>query len=88
MRLKQRMSVLLPHPDGPMNAVIRVLVHVERHVLERGLRVVGDAEARHREDLLAALDLGAIEAPRDLGEAGVVDAGRFHLRHRRHHCLR
>ncbi len=22
MRLKQRSSVLLPHPDGPMNAVI------------------------------------------------------------------
>ena len=21
MRLKQRMNVLLPHPDGPMNAV-------------------------------------------------------------------
>ena len=57
MRLKQRMNVLLPHPDGPMNAVTVFLWTSSVDALERDLPAVGDAEVGDREHLLAALDL-------------------------------
>ena len=35
MRLNVRRNVLLPQPDGPISAVIRLRVHVERDALDR-----------------------------------------------------
>ena len=44
MRLNVRRNVLLPHPDGPMSAVIRRREHVERDALDRD-----DARVAHRD---------------------------------------
>ena len=38
MRLKQRMNVLLPQPDGPDEGRDEVLVDLERDVLQRRAR--------------------------------------------------
>ncbi len=46
MRLKQRSTVVLPHPDGPMNAVISFLWIVEVDVAHGPERAVEHRERR------------------------------------------
>ena len=57
MRLKQRMNVDLPHPDGPMNAVTVFSWTSSVTFRERELAGVGDGEIRDVEDLLARRQL-------------------------------
>ena len=54
IRLKHRMSVLLPQPDGPIRAVISPGADVERHALDRRHAAVLDRHVAHAED-----DLGS-----------------------------
>ena len=51
MRLKQRRSVDLPQPDGPMNAVILVLRDVQVDIADGAEVAVVGAEAAHLEDV-------------------------------------
>ena len=53
MRLKQRMKVLLPQPDGPMNAVTKFLRTWSVDALEREVAAVADGEAGDVEHHLA-----------------------------------
>ena len=73
MRLKQLMNVLLPHPDGPMNAVTVFRWTSRLHVLDRRLAAVRHGEIGDGEDLLAALDVGSLEsAPRETSAMRVL----------------
>ncbi len=88
MRLKQRMNVLFPQPDGPMNAVTVFRWTSSETSWSATLPLYETARSLHREHLLAAFDLAAVEPAGDLGDTGAVDVGlRLHLRHS-HHRLR
>ena len=76
MRFRQRMNVLLPHPDGPMNAVTAFLWMSERRLTKRKRAAVPDGELLDVEDDIARADVVAA-APanspiRRLSIAGVV----------------
>ena len=60
MRLKQRMNVLLPHPDGPMNAVTKFFWMSRVDALERDV-----ARIQHR----SSVTVNTVSAPRPSGEA-------------------
>src|SRR3972149_237271 len=63
----------------------RVSVHVETHALERRRATVGHTQVGNREHVVAALDFGALEPLRYLGDATAVYARSFHLNHLPHH---
>ena len=68
--MKQRSTVVLPQPDGPMKAVISCLWIVDVHVADGAEGAVVDAQPRDVEDDLGGgLGVGLV---RDLG--GDVDA--------------
>ena len=52
IRLRQRISVVLPQPDGPISAVISLLVDVEGDVPHRRLAAVADRDVLQLEDRL------------------------------------
>ena len=54
MRLKQRSTVVLPQPEGPMNAVISLLVDVDVDVADGPEVAVVDVEVLDVEHDLAA----------------------------------
>ena len=87
MRLKHRMKVDLPQPDGPMNAVTKFFRISSDDVVERERPAVGDRESLDVEDDLAAAVVG-VELVRELADLGWIDSGRHgnlgrRLRHRR-----
>ena len=53
MRLKQRMNVLLPQPDGPISAVISPRLDLERDVLDRDGARIANRDVPDVEDDLA-----------------------------------
>ena len=48
IRFSVRRNVLLPQPDGPMNAVTWFGVDADRDVLERALRAVVEVQVLRR----------------------------------------
>ena len=85
MRLKQRMKVLLPQPDGPMKAVTVFRWMSSETSWSATLPLYETARSLDREDLLAPLDLAAVEPAGDLGDPGAVDVGlRLRLSHAHH----
>ena len=73
IRLKQRMNVDLPQPDGPMNAVTKFFVISSVDVLERERRRCRDAEAVDVEDDLTATIVVA-DRLRELSDLRSVDS--------------
>ena len=77
MRLSVRRIVVLPQPDGPMNAVTAALVHVERDVAHGRVAVVAHRQPSTSNTAVraaagVALALGAhLEcSQRDVAHAG------------------
>ena len=76
MRLKQRMNVLLPQPDGPMNAVTKFLRTSSVDALERD--VAGVATPR------GPLTANTVSAPRPSGVTASAPSLPESIRGRRH----
>ena len=75
MRLKQRSTVVLPQPDGPMNAVISFLRIAHVDVADRPERAVVDVEIVDVEDhgrLGARVDARARRLGRGIAATGAV----------------
>ena len=68
MRLKHRSTVVLPHPDGPMNAVTSCWRIGSGHVAHRPERAVVDGQVLHVED-----DRIVVVGGRGLDDRGHVD---------------